>query len=224
MMFVLAALFAALAFAFMQGSRSSGTMITDEQAKQYAASTISYGVELKNGFQRLVARGCNSENIGFDNASVAGYTHAASPQARCKIFDVSGAALKWNAAPRGNDGSAWIITANRVLGVDDDTAVADSEIIAVLPNVTLSVCQKINTLLNAPAAFITTPPQDAGTFTLRKHAAALSVTNAENNVLGSALTTPAFSGLKSLCFRGSTDHTGANQSANYFFYTILESN
>lgn len=88
-------LFAAVGFTMMQGSRTSTSIVTDEQAKIYANQVISYGNQLKAAVKRLLLRGCKDTEISFANTVATGYTNTNNPPDSCKVFHVKGGGLNW---------------------------------------------------------------------------------------------------------------------------------
>lgn len=101
MLFVAVALFGALAYAFMQNSRGSTAMMSDEQAKVYAQQIIAYGNDIKTAIKRLKLRGCTNEQISFENTvSGVNYTNPNAPATKsCHVFDTAGGGLTWKNPP-----------------------------------------------------------------------------------------------------------------------------
>jgi len=122
-----------------------------EQTQISISKMMRYSNSLKTAVETLRSRGCSENDLTFDNAVVAGYSNLNAPTDNsCHIFDTRGAGLTWN-SPAGevNDGSEWIITSgNTVIDVGCNTAsVACTDLLLILPNVTLNNCIRINNLL-----------------------------------------------------------------------------
>lgn len=98
---VAVALFAALAYAFMQGNRGSTAIMTDEAAKAYANEIIAYGNDVKNTVKRLQLRGCDDSQLNFANTewkrkdgSLNMAPNPAAPaDGSCDIFTSNGGGL-----------------------------------------------------------------------------------------------------------------------------------
>lgn len=93
-------LFAALGVAMMQGTRTSGNMITGEQARTEASRLINAGNELKMAVQRMKMRGCEDTKIGFDNSvwktvggTLTAPTNHNPTTDSCRVFNVAGGGL-----------------------------------------------------------------------------------------------------------------------------------
>jgi hypothetical protein len=158
MLFVVVILFGMLAFAFLQGSRTSTGMLTDEQATVEAQSILDTGNALKGAVQRLSKRDCKDTEISFENNDVAGYTNASTPGDYCKVFHSKGGSLKFPVA-MGNDGTNWIYKGSEVV---PSLKSGSSELIAYLYNVKDPVCQKINQKLHFANGTVLTEEQTAG--------------------------------------------------------------
>lgn len=62
------ALFAALSYAALQGSRSGGSVVSDEQARMAAQEIISYGNVVQKRVQQLRLQGCLDTQLDFANS------------------------------------------------------------------------------------------------------------------------------------------------------------
>ncbi len=172
MLFIAVALFGALAYAFLKGSRSSTGLMTDEQAKTYAQMLISFSNELKSGTKRLQLRGCKENAISFANSvykttsdvllNADGHNPNSPTNGSCDLFKVSGAGLTPLILPDGAlklvvtntwNSNAFRINAAPVLNVGSDTK---REIVLYGGSLTQQVCMALNTALG-----IKNPPNDA---------------------------------------------------------------
>ena len=145
------ALFAALAITMSRSMRSeTTTSMAAREAELAAVDILDYVQRIERTINRLRRKSVSENDLSFANSIVAGYTHA-QPDTN-KIFHGSGGNLTWQSpSPGVNDGSEWVFTGATCLadvgtgatGCDSDT-VSNEELIVVLPNVSTSVCEKIN--------------------------------------------------------------------------------
>lgn len=150
--------FAGLGFVMSQGSRTSTSGLSNEKVSTYARQIISYGNELKQSVKRLSLGGIGASEISFENPVVGIYTNANCTQESCKVFSAVGGGLNWISPSAGlNDGTEWLYTTNQIPGVGLGT---ESEIIALLQNIDLDICNRINSLSGfGPAGG--PPPQES---------------------------------------------------------------
>lgn len=193
------ALFAALGYAFMGSSRTSTTLLTDEQATTYANQIIAYSNEVKNAVKRLQLRGCDDDEISFENNVVAGYENTNAPTSKkCHVFDIAGGGVSWGNFQDLN-AEDLIFTADNVI---DNLGTA--HLILATQNIPDGVCAKLNQKINP--SLTTNPPSDTGTWSITKfdgdYSAGDNITNAGQGL----------EDLKAACF---------NDSAKNVFYQIL---
>ena len=163
--FIAVALFAALGVAFSSNSRQSTNLITDVQAEAYASSIESYRNDIKQAIKRVMLAGCSDTQISFENNTISGYTNPNSPSnKKCHIFEKAGGISIQKPFSGLNNGSDWIFTNNRIRGYKGDNIVSSdsSELMMLLPNVNLSICQKLNQIWipSVPSWHITPPPDN----------------------------------------------------------------
>ena len=212
--FIAVSLFAALTYAFNSGSRTSVGFLSDAQADGYADEIIAYGNEVKTAVRRLQLRGCNDDEVNFDNNLVAGYTNPSAPVGnKCDIFQTSGGGLRWNVAQNSalsTPGDFAIVAANEIDGVGSDCAAAScSELVIFLSNIKQEVCMSINDSLGIPNpsgapptdTTFTETPEYVGTFSY--------VTTIGDEVGGAVL-----SGEKTGCFQETSGSTN-------IYYNVL---
>lgn len=158
-------LFAALGFAFSQGSRTSGSMLTQEQANAYAQQVISYGNDMKQTVRRLSLRGCKDDEFNFANDLYL-YTATDTPawiqasntnspsDKSCNLFDVNGGGMQpisfsfHHSPPTGGlyPGDSYLST---IQVIDVGTSAAD--LVLVVMALKTSVCERINEILGTSA-------------------------------------------------------------------------
>ncbi|PZP57489.1 MAG: hypothetical protein DI586_00190 [Micavibrio aeruginosavorus] len=99
-------LFAALAYAVTQSSRSGGTDVNSEKADLAAAQIAQYGAQISTAVMRVrVGNGCSETEINFENPLMThpdywgGSTNTTAPaDGRCNIFGPNGGgAVYWDA-------------------------------------------------------------------------------------------------------------------------------
>lgn len=193
------ALFAALGYAFTSSSRVSTTLLTDEQATTAANQIIAYGNEVKNAVQRMTLRGCDDNEISFENNVVAGYTNAGAPSSnKCHLFQGAGGGLAWSSIENLSDDDI-IFTADNVV---NNLGIA--HLILAIQNIPYAACIELNNKIN-PTLTIN-PPSDSSTWSDTKFTGSYSAGDVINNA-GDGL-----EDLKSACF---------NDGAKNVYYQIL---
>ena len=157
-------LFAALSFSFVRSISQSQTNTSQEQGRIIANEILQYAKSIEQTVQRLrLVNGCSENDISFysDEWSVpANYDNANTPNAggdyNCHVFHREGGGINWKDAS-GNDGSEYVFAGRlRVNNVGDSLL---SDLLIVLPNVELAVCEQMNVILGSN--FANNPPQDA---------------------------------------------------------------
>jgi len=98
MIFIAVALFGALAYAFMQGTRTSTTMMTSEGEKVSAADTQDYVNSVNTAVKRLKLRGCTDAQISYETPLGNNVNTAAPADKHCHIFHMAGAGIKYRGA------------------------------------------------------------------------------------------------------------------------------
>jgi hypothetical protein len=89
-------LFAALGYAFTSTSRQSTAVLTNTEANAYANQIMAHGQELKAAVQRVSLRGCDDNEISFENNVTPGYANPYSPtNGKCHIYNSAGGGLSW---------------------------------------------------------------------------------------------------------------------------------
>lgn len=148
-------LFAALSFTMSRGMRSEGTeRINDRRADLAATEVLTFVQRVERGVNRLRRNGVSENGISFDLPSTANYDHG-QPDSN-KVFHAAGGSISFAAPPENaNDGTIWLFTGETCIpdigsgaaGCGSDT-VSNEELLMVLPNVDVAVCEEINSRLN----------------------------------------------------------------------------
>ncbi len=159
-------LFAALSFSVARGIRSEGTSnLTKRQADLAATDIVSHAQRLERAVSQLRRKNISENDISFDNPKVSGYAHTPPLADTNKIFNLAGGGAAWKSPMQNvNDGSEWLFTGNTCIpgigagstGCHSDT-ISNEELLAVLPNLTQTVCEAINSKLG-----ISGIPTDSG--------------------------------------------------------------
>lgn len=158
------ALFAALTAVVSRGSRTSETMLTDQQAKLYATEIMQYGNNLAYAVQKLRINGCKETDFDFYNVvwtlhdGTLIHPAGQNPVAvlpDCGVFDPNGGAIRAIRMPleaiyfpaitskSTGLGMSRIIRGG-VPGIGDE---GKEELVYRLPSIRKEVCLKINELL-----------------------------------------------------------------------------
>ncbi len=200
MILIAVALFAALSYVVAQMMRGgdSGNMVGAEKASLLSDEVIGYGGQLRQSVQGLrISNGCGVEDISFETAELTGYDHTPAATSNCMIFDPSGAGMTYiKPSPDVGDGSDWVFTGANIV---EDVGTASPDLVAILPNLKLTVCNAINDKLGLPGF-----GSDAG----------VSFTKFQDTY-ASTETLDDAGGFVAGCLNYS------NSGDNYFFYQVL---
>lgn len=183
------ALFAALSYAISRiGSGTNN--LSAERINIIAAEIIDTGNKISDAAGKLRLRRINPVNISFENMSVAGYVTGCADD-ECRIFAYDGGGLEWPRPPaNANNGENWGFTGNvRITDIGTDNA----ELLAVLPNISLDVCTRINVLLGIHDA--ATAPSSIAAVAVSKF------TGTYNDAGPSVINTAQTLGKKSACLQ-----------------------
>lgn len=197
------ALFAALSYAITQSGRGSGT-VDRETAIIAAGQVVEYPATLRTAVTRMIITGTAASSIKFDTTTLVG-VFAADGGGATDVPPPSsaGTATAWTYV----DVSAGTASGIYIYGV----GTAATEALAVLPDVTLTVCKQIQKGLG----FASTTP------VLQSNAAVVWGTPGVYAAAGSATTVKGASatldGQPFACFNNSTAGT-----AYTYFHTIIE--
>ncbi|HAJ90149.1 MAG TPA: hypothetical protein DCM27_03920 [Rhodospirillaceae bacterium] len=149
MILIAVALFAALSYALSQ-QRDSGRALSSEKIKLLASDVIDMGQKMSETVAQMRLRNITLSKLSFENASVTGYTNPACTVDACKIFAYAGGGRDWETpAPDINNGVNWGYTGN--LSVQN-VGTSDADLIAILPNISLVICNQLNKMLGITGA------------------------------------------------------------------------
>jgi hypothetical protein len=211
---VAVALFAALSYVISQQSNSSSSL-SNEKIRLIASDILDMGNKLSDSTARLRLRQISNTKISFENSIVAGYTNAACTTDLCKVFTFDGGGKDWETpTPDVNGGVDWGYTGDvAIKNIGSD----DADLVAILPELSLDICDRINILIGIYGA--------GGTPTVIAAVNANKFTGAYAGVPVS-ITGVDIDGEKSACIQitaaNGTAFTGAPLANSYVFYQVLE--
>ncbi len=104
------ALFAALSATLMLGSRSSVTMLSDEEAEALAYAAQEYTNTVNAAVKRLKLRGCEDSEISYETPLGNNANPNAPANERCHIFRLNGGQVKFQGPDVGPSGKRVFIT------------------------------------------------------------------------------------------------------------------
>lgn len=164
------ALLAALSYAVTQSSRGGGD-ISNDRARLYATEIIDVASSMAAGVSQLRLRGVTAENLCFNHASWGGanYPNPSCSDNQAKLYDPEGAGLNWALAPleamesTATPDNLWHFYGdNEIENVGTTTGdIAGADLIVMVDELSLTVCQQINDLLGITDS-ATAPPSDTG--------------------------------------------------------------
>jgi hypothetical protein len=164
------ALLASLSYAVTQSTRGSAN-ISAERARLFAGEIIDIASSMASGVEQLRLRGVNTEDLCFNHASWGGanYNHGGCGDTQTHLYTPEGAGLNWALAPSGAMDAAatpdnlWhFYSDNEIENVGTTSGdAAGVDLIVMVDELSLTVCQQINDLLGVTDAS-TAPPSDTG--------------------------------------------------------------
>ncbi|MCB1651289.1 MAG: hypothetical protein KDI46_04475 [Alphaproteobacteria bacterium] len=221
------ALFAALSYAVTQSSRSGGGDASSETNLISSATITQYPASVRTAIIRMmVSSGVDPADLNFDPPSAFATTCNATPT-DC-VFHPSGGGATFAPAPAdvmasGNPGT-WVFNGDFEvvnLGTSSNEATAGNEVIAFLPGIKSSICDRINSELS----FGTTPTLSASRagnattigYMHGKVSGELTMASAGDLILGTGgdETSALFDGEAFGCFRN------GGGSGDYVYYHVL---
>jgi hypothetical protein len=209
-------LLAALSYAVSQGNRGGATQISDERAGLYAGEIIEYANILSAAVAQLRLRGVDTASLCFDHSEwgASDYNHAGCGDDFNKIYNLSGAGIEWTNAPAeamdtaATPDNLWHFYGDNeieLVGTTEGNATS-SDLIILVDELSLPVCQKINEMLGVTAAN-TTPPTDTAYGTTRYIGAfGFTATIGDEDAV--------LEGKPAACFQNTT-------TSEYAFYKVL---
>jgi hypothetical protein len=211
---VAVSLFAALSYVISQ-QRDSGKSLSNERVRLLASDVIDMGNKLADAVAQIRLRQNPSTKISFENTVIAGYANAACTTDACKVFAYDGGGKSWETASQEvNSAKDW--------GFSGDLAIKnigsdEADLVAILPNMTLDICNRINILIGLYAT--------GGAPTIIVSATANKFTGTFAGVPVS-ITGTDIDGEKSACIeittQSGTAFVGTPYTTNYVFYQVLE--
>lgn len=210
-------LFAALGMAMMQGSRTSAVSLSKEEASTYAKMVISQGEELKGAVKRMTLRGCDNEDISFENDIDVNYVNINNPPDTCKVFNPSGGGLNFPVVSF-NDGTQWVFTGNNRLNTPAGGANNERDLIAVLGGLDEQTCRSLNEILgiNPPTYTL----DEADHFTLNKFTGTFPPGSGPAVNAGAGFGT-AFHGKQQGCLKSITASPPAQSTLPGVYYYVV---
>lgn len=144
-------LFAALSYAVTQSSRSGGGGADGEANLVNSAQITQYPASVRTAIVRMIIGGVDVTQLNFDPPSAFGATCTGNPTP-C-VFHPNGGGATYVTAPaavtaNGGQGQ-WLFTSDFAI---EDIGTTANDIIALLPGVGASICQRLNTELGIPHA------------------------------------------------------------------------
>lgn len=153
--FVMIALFGALSYAMLQGSRGGGSTLTTERAKLAAQEVIEMGTLVRNTVKTLLLGGCLNTEISFEGGPSAGdYSNIDAPtDGSCDVFGAGG---KLRAEKLGDGwGAERLVFGTNIVEAEGGTSqlgTVESDL-TMIREVDSTTCGEINKLLGNPAEF-----------------------------------------------------------------------
>lgn len=153
MILIAVALFAALAYAVTQSTRSGGGNAEKEQNLLTSSQVIQYPTSIENSIMRMkVSNNCTDDQISFENPIVSGYTNPNAPaNYTCHVFRPEGGGVPFQNPPANiNGGSPWYFTGRTcVVNIGTGGSICynndtESDLVAYLPNISKSLCAILN--------------------------------------------------------------------------------
>ncbi len=150
------ALFAALSYAVTQSSRSGGGDANSETSLVNSATITQYPASIRTAIIRqIVSKNITMDELEFNSPSDFGACTGGATSTTCVFLPAGGGATYVNAPAdvmaNGNPG-VWIFNGQNEInqvgttdsGADDNPTATTAEIIAFLPGIKKSICDKIN--------------------------------------------------------------------------------
>ncbi|MCK5285037.1 MAG: hypothetical protein KAJ86_05565 [Alphaproteobacteria bacterium] len=162
------ALFAALSYAVTQSTRTGGGSGDNETALISSAQLTQYPASLRTAIVRMIIGGVNIGDLEFNTP--ANFSNCTTGNKYC-VFHPSGGGATYATAPAdmmastgGNTAGTWYFNGENqihLLGTssgDETPVLANVDLIAFLPGISLTLCSRINEELGLPIS----PPVDGG--------------------------------------------------------------
>ena len=161
------ALFAALSYAVTQSTRTGGGGGDSETALITSAQLTQYPASVRTAVVRMIIGGTNVGDLEFNSPS--NFVNLLNPTVG--VFHPEGGGATYTLAPGdmmsvtgGNTTGAWVFNAENQIELLGTTnaggtpTTSSAEVIAFLPGISVTLCNRINKELGLPA----TPPTETG--------------------------------------------------------------
>lgn len=211
---VAVALFAALSFTVAGMMRGGGGEHVGEQKSSLLADEIlAYAARIRQAVQGLrISGGCDPAQVSFEGPGLTGYAHTPAAAAGCTVFHESGAGLVYLRPSADFGGAAdWVFTGGlnvQGVGTDCTTGEGCTDLLAVLPGISLPVCKAVNKKLRITPDG--TPPVQDDPLAFAKFTGDLTYAATLADQAGAG----ALEGQMAGCSK-------ASGSESYFFYQVL---
>ncbi|PZP53985.1 MAG: hypothetical protein DI586_10445 [Micavibrio aeruginosavorus] len=218
------ALFAALSYAVTQSTRSGGGDASNEKSLVSSAAMTQYPASLKTAIVRMmVSNGVDADSLSFDPPSdFSSLTDDTLRKANVFYPNLGGGAtyVKPPSDIMATGSGEWVFNArNRVWNIGSNTADATGvDIIAILPGITKSVCDKVHSQLGMGAVPALTNVNIADPKAV-KSPNTTTITYGASAIIGSdSVSTHVLNGQPQGCFTMGTNPGG---STRYIYYHVL---
>jgi hypothetical protein len=222
------ALFAALSYAVTQSTRSGSNDASSETNLINSAQLAQYPAGVRTAVVRMIIGGVPVDQLLFDTPSDFGLVEAPTDLSATAVFHPNGGGAVFQSAPNevmaDHLPASWIFTSDyEVTQIGQSIAASPdgNEIMAMLPNVSSSVCKKINKELGITG---TDADSDgvptAGTAILPVYATnSMTGFNPTNTGIGNETATiaGAFVGQPFGCF----DADDSDDDSKYVYYHVI---
>ncbi len=213
-LFIVVALLAALSYVVAQSGRGGVSGIEKNRSVLVASEILDYSNMIETAFGQLRLRGCNLNEISFENSVVSSYVNPAAPtDMSCHLFDLNGAALNWQDIPQNamtsdeRYGQYYFNATNDKTG----TLSTDSDLL-MIAEINLDTCVAINEHLNVDPA--SPPLNDPNGFDFPDDTYAYK--GSFGSFVGGIL---PYENYLSGCFQDGS--AGNVSSGRYYFYKVL---
>ncbi len=164
------ALLAGLSYAVTQSNRGGGSGFSSQKADLYASEIMGYGNIVSQAVSQIRLRGYSDTEISMENSEVSGYANPNCAIDECKIFNLSGGGISYQ-APKSDwldssqssnvhYGELYFHGEASVVGVGTDS----DDLIMFIPYVKQEICIAINKALNISPLNVPTPLETNGPF------------------------------------------------------------
>ena len=214
------ALFAALSYAVTQSSRSGGGDANSETNLVNSATITQYPASIRTAIIRqIVSKNVGVSELEFNTPSNFAACTGGSTTTTC-VFHPAGGGATYVLAPgdvmASGNASQWVFNGSNEINLvgtsdaADDPSVSEVDIIAFLPGIKQSICQKINEELGIG----TTIPEDTGINVTTQKVNGVALASGATGTIGAAGGTNSddLDGQGFGCF---------NDGGTYIYYHVL---